>query len=232
MRRIQTLVSFKRNVARWAQPSRSPQEKCYKKPGYLISTFHQAIRFLCSSGNAVTIPCCLQCLRVQVARRAHCGAAAATAETLNREKSSSSTGLRRTCTRPHSVTSAVPQARLEAYGLSGELFFRASARASYAIQPARKHIIKGGKWQYKLVCLSPLQKFALHLQINTWSLQTLLAVFWQGNLGWYFCYMNACSQSRNRHSQCTWLLSYLTGTNKRCFHPTGCPVPPTLPCPL
>ena len=232
MRRIQTLVSFERNVATWAQPSRSPQEKCHKKPGYLISTFHQAIRFLCSSGNMVTILYSLQCLRVRVARRAlvalllpllrHWTEKSPPAALVSAEPAYSRT----------QVTSAVPQARLEAYGLSGELFFCASESKPYAIQPALEHIIKRGKSQYKLVCLSPLQKFTLHVQINTWSLQTLLAVFWQSNLGWYFCYMNACSQSRNRHSQCTWLICYLIGTNKRCFHPTDCPVPPTLPCSL
>lgn len=130
--------------------------------------------------------------------------------------------------------SAVPQP-----GLCGELLRLMGwvgscsfvhQRQSYATQPALKHLIKAGKWQCKLVCLSTLQKFIIHIQINTWSLQTLLTVFWQGNLGWYFCYMNACSQSR--HSQCAWLIFFLNGTNKRCSHPTGFPVPPTLICSL
>lgn len=85
---------------------------------------------------------------------------------------------------------------------------------------------------YKPVCLSPLQKFTLHVQISTWTPQTLLTVFWQGNLGWWFCYTNACSQSGDRFSQCTWLISCLIGTDKKCFHPTACPVPPTLSCSL
>lgn len=147
---------------------------------------------------------------------------------VNRENSSSSAGVSRTCTWLHGVTSAVPQPGLEAFGLSGELLLCASETEPYATQPALKHVIKAGKWQHKLGCLNTLQKFVLHVQINTWSLQTLLTVFWQGNLGWHFCYMNACSQSR--HSQCARLIFCLNGTNKRCSHPTGFPVPPTLLC--
>lgn len=167
MRRIQALISLERNVAKLPQLSRSPQEKSHKKPSYLIATFHQAIRFLCSSGNMVIILYSLQCSRVRVARLAHCSAAAATAERLNREKSSSSIGLSRTRIWSHLVMPAVPQAKMEKYGLSGDLVFCVSEREPYAIQPALKHIIKVGKWQYKLVCLCPLQKSTLHVQINT-----------------------------------------------------------------
>lgn len=94
-------------------------------------------------------------------------------------------------------------------------------REPYAIQPALKHIPKDGKWQYKLGCLSPLQKFTPNRCPNRY----LISAGTGGNLGWYFCYMNACSQGTNRHSQCTWLISYLTGTNETCFYLTGCPVP-------
>lgn len=126
------------------------------------------------------------------------------------------------CTEIHS---AVPRPGLEAHGLSGSCSFLHQSQ-SYATQPALKHGIKAGRRQRKQACLNTLQKFILCIQINAWSLQTLPTGFWQDSFGWYFCYMNACSQSR--HSQCAWLIFCLNGTNRRCCHPISCSPHPAL----
>lgn len=125
--------------------------------GHLISTFHPATRFLCSSGNMVMILYSLQCLRVQVARCVHCGSSAATTETLNKEKSSSSrVSAKPVCGHSHFSCATGKAGGIWAKWRIGGFL---CVREPYAIQPALKYIPKDGKWQYKLGCLSPLQKF-------------------------------------------------------------------------